>query len=847
MCYISAMFLLFLNIDHLKLIKRNTTFQIDKLLETTQKVVKKWGGVTSSISPYLSFHPDGYQHSKEWFIHCINETAHYLQHCSELVGFTLLINKSKNQEEDEIFDQFKTMNLGVFSVDGIWGKSDIVRDLNIVDFTKKHGLYRITNPINIKNMWSSVDALSELDIVKIDTGRFELKKGIDYITCRSLEKWGLKSNIEKFLYFNFDDNIVSKFKFLKYLMAKESDFNPLTDLDNNEVVEWGMYLELYRSLLSRDKSAYVLDSPGIHLKKLIDLWLESYCKRYKVQLLINTSGNTQAHEIFSVENLLLVTAVNTNNSIHESIYYIDQLNNDILRILYYALITEGFLIIDELAFVLEKSGYNRIDIIDTLEFFRIKGFFWGDEVLYVNNSSLLPYVINKCEENIKFWHNDLILNLAKLSDDILVERLLVEKCNESDSLDSNIVLTYINTFIDMGISIDNCNKFPSPLDQYYIKRVSRVIKKNFLENVDIKSLELHYLSVQNKWTLGAMDDLVVDSKNIYMKYQQLGDKYNECRSKVLFSLCLMADGRIDEAIDYLELNATYSLTINDRYSYIRSSCYLMCAMLNKGNLTGVIRVFNNISKWNWVKLKTKWYIYSLFLVSRSYCELGKYEEAISFIILALNEADDKGYKNIKRVLRNWQGLYYLYNNQPLKALDVILSIELSKESYLFLSEIEFLNGDLIKSKKYIDIAKSMKEEQFICDEDLIWRSGFFVVEDLYIRGDCKTALDKEVDCFYWFINTLTENEDFSGNLQEFVTKIPNDSLFVRDYKILFYLYKLLIESKTKTSINKDKLIDKSVRLMQLRGNNIDSHNKKVNYYMNFWNKIIIEYKRKKLF
>lgn len=843
MCYISAMFLLFLNIDHLKLIKRNTSFSVNNLLNSVRDTVRKWGGVTSNISPYLSSHPDGYEHSKEWFIHCINEIEKYLRSCSELVGYTLLISKDNNYEEDEIFDKFKTMNFGVFSVNGVWGQRDVVKELNIFDTNKVSELYKINTPINVEDKWDKINKLSDSDIIRIDSGRFELKKIVDYQTCNSLVKWAVDYNIEKFLYFNYENNFVAKIKFIKYMITKESDFNPLTDLDEIEKANWGMYLELYRSMQSRDISSYVLDSPGFHLNKLINFWLESYCARYKTLLLIKSSDNIDSNKDFSASKLLLVSAKNSSTSIHEAMYYIDQLAPKVLRILYYALITEGFLIIDELVYILERCGFNRIYIVDTIEYFRIKGFFWGDEILYANDNRLLPYIVGKSQLEIKSWHCDLISSLTNLGEDILIKRLLVEKSDDSDKLDSNIVINYIDTFINMGVIVDNSNKLSPAMAMYHNKRVSRVINKNFIEIIDKNSLELSYLYIQDRWTKASMNGLVVDSKKIYIKYQQLGDMYNECRSKILFSLCLMADGRIDEAVDYLELNSTYSLTINDRYSYIRSNCFLMCAMLNKGNLTGVLRVFNNISKWNWIGLKTKWYIYSLFIASRSYCELGKYKEALTLIKIAAEEADDKKYKEIQRVLYNWQSLYFFYDNQLKKAFESIHKMELSKESYLFLSKMEYINCDFEKARIYIEKAKLLVEDSFICDEDIIWKNGYFITEDFYLRGERESTINKEVDSFYFFICTLTECGDYSNDLLELIRKIPNDSLFVTDYKSLFYLYKLIIDNKINLDINKDKLIDKSVRLMQLRGNNIDSHNKKVHYYINFWNRIIMEYKR----
>ncbi len=424
-------------------------------------------------------------------------------------------------------------------------------------------------------------------------------------------------------------------------------------------------------------------------------------------------------------------------------------------------------------------------------------------------------------------------------------------------------------FIEKELDLGNTIKIPPELTKYSAKdssmnkifkykrcREDRVVNQKIthldpgdLNQDDDYETALNYIEVLNLWSENSSDDLVKKCKDLFFIYQSKDDHLNETRVKILFSLALLGVGKVNEAVDYLELNTSYSLSINDTNSYIRSGCFLAVSQYIKGNFSGVLRVSEGLLNHNWIKLKSKWYIYLMFVRFRALVDIGKYNEALLLIDESIIIAKESNYNDSLILLNNWKARALYYSGEEGKAREVLLGNGMNSEGSYFLAEIEYYSGNYHNALSLIKNARIKNDDTTLFDENIKWRDGYFLIEEFFNRKDRPSVLKQEIESFYYFMllyNDITA--DGVSGLKDIVFSIDNDSLGVHDYKYIYYLYLGTDGKDLELDFNRDNLLNKVFKLLQQRTSNMDAHNQKHLYLNNFQNKEIIEAARsKKLF
>lgn len=890
------MFSLNIIISHYKLLKKSKSIDEEEIISSLKNIIKLRGGIISDYSNYLSYYPSNYQYSKETFIVCIQEIYVLLSNVLELSGFSLIIDNKSPKSEFDFTENYNQLILKTTDVDKIWFTPDAYKQIsNLIPCSDSGFLFMASDSLlelkfcedqNKKHLiYNSVQSL--FDSIESTVTTFNSKINIDL--HYNIEYWAKSKNIDKVLFLDFDNNPDKILKFVYYIINLKDLFNPLNELSEDELISWGIYIELYQSLLDNSYDSFALDDSEMHFCNLINLWIGSFSKRYQtlfifkyikdsrgLESIVTVISNHKNVKLFlfnqNIENYnnkqKLPKLFKLEDYIGESIEnYINKKSDDSNMILYISLLVNGTISTTDLIQILNISISNILIIKEELENYKRLGFLLGDSYLYSGDDNLIPTIERVMNEKIKFWKNNFLESFIKSK---LNNRFCYSYIFSILSFDSKynkesltVLYHYIQRILDLGRFIKLSPVFEENIDNnqhlknillYKRIRESRLRDElsqaritNYIDH-DTGEIPIEYLELQNLWTNCGDKELIKRCKDLYYKYQTNGEQFNESRIKTLFALSLLSVGSVNESVDYFDLNCGFSKSISDTLGYIRNVSFYCTALFVKGDISGVIRVSDRLLSYNWINFKTKWLLYIKFIRIRAFIELGRYSDSLEAIEQGLELAKNHGYTDIKTVYLNWKGKVQFYLGMVDDARNTILTNDLTNEGYFFLSEIEFYSGNIDQAVYYTDLIDLSNDDILLFDENIKWRDGFFLIEEFFNRGNRKSVLFQEIINFRYMIKIINRDENALDEYYKIICEISKNKICVHEYRYIYYLYKATEKLEPSGSFNRDNLLNKVTRLLHQRASNITAHNLKHFYLENFYNKPIIEISRtKKLF
>ncbi|OQY40611.1 MAG: hypothetical protein B6229_01250 [Spirochaetaceae bacterium 4572_7] len=850
----------------------------------------------SSSSFLLSYFPSNYTFSKMNLLLCLQDLHKTLSLNRDLVGFSLLVDTCSSIDDQFAIDQGVFKNTRKNSLDGIWFTTSSFKLVkNLISGVSDNDLILLS-----KSFYGETFSIKKLDdnllnrelqhkfsSLKSNLNFFDTDLNISFI--RNIQIWSNSQGFDQLLFFDLRGGGDSKISFIYYLVSLNNVFNPLIDLDLEENRIWGDYVALYQKIAINSKDFFALDEADLHFNKLILLWCESFSKRYKTLILINSSRSSELDHLWNIvsllnnihvfitgkrdyvmENTIAVPPLATlSDSLNSSLLdFLKSLKDSSLMILYITVVTKGVILTEDILSVLSKVGFNILELKEELAFYIRQGLLVGNRNLYSTCSNVLLTIREIKGSLVDNWlttflgamfdcYKNNIFSYSYIYSIISLNSSFHEKGLKS-------LFFFIEKEIDLGhklilspelLSIAESDQSLVKILEYKKLREERVIDRRInyplVNNSNIDNLyvrALNYLEVLNLWSENKDEKLINKSKEIFLFYQAEDDSFYESRSKILFSLALLSAGRTEEASDYLELNSNYCKRIKDTYTYIRSSCFLMVSLFIKGNISGVLRVSGHLLKDDWIGFKSKWFIYAMFIRARAFAELGDYSSGIELINKSIVIAKNSSFIDILKVLYAWKGRFLFYGGEEGQAREMLLGNVVNSEGFYFLAEIEFFSKNYEKALSYITQARFTEDNTTLFDENLLWRDGYFLIEEFYNRSGRHSVLYKEIEIFYLFLLTFNNVEGAESKLLSIGDEIPNDSYGTHDYRYLFYLYSVIDKSNNVVQLDIDNLLNKVIRLLHQRASNMDEHNQKHLFLSNFWNsKIFDEAKDRKLF
>ncbi|MBN2619348.1 MAG: hypothetical protein JXR64_13635 [Spirochaetales bacterium] len=872
------MFVLYVVIDHYKLLKRNKIINKELLEEKIKNIMTNYGGVINPLSNYLFNFSANYDYSKRKFITALQEVVKELR-LLELVGFSLIVDLKKIENEYEYLESLRKIKLQTNDINKLWFTTDAyIKVSNYVNGEILHDIVKIYDnfdEINLPEVKGNIPINSFIQqSLNFSSSLIFFNNKIDTIIYDNVKYWCEQNNIFHLLYVDFGSSYNKIFMLLSYIISLKNKFDPNVSLDESEKHLWGIYIDLYNKFTEKDYHCFILDDPLLHFKKLIFLWFEFYCKKNSVVFYVNINYASDLDEIWSLLSIInglkiVVTAENIEGNSYTTIPLeevkiinfsglLTNKSEDSIKILYLLLATEGNLLLADFFNIISQYNKNVIVLREEIENYKRNGLLIGDLYLYPGNYKLKGFIEDNYSGSINSWISEFFDNfiVSNYSNTISYSYILsLLGLNTKDKINALMLLyNYIKKSLDIGLyvklspdfyTLSNNDSSLMNILEYKKVREARLrfniidINKP-IDNTGLYSDSLETLDILNKWSINADQDLIVQIKKLYFDFQTSGDKYNENRVKTLFALELLDIGRISESVDYFDLNYNYSKNLSDTYSYIRNGCFLSMALFVKGDISGVLRITEQLLDYKWLYFKTRWLIYLEFIRVRALCELGYYKEGLQLLEKSIITAKSFNYMQIESSLLNWKGRILFYLGKEGEARATLLGNVPSNEVYFFLSEIEYYSGNLNKANEFIEKTHLDSDSHTLFDEILYWRDGYFIVEEFYNRKNRNSVLFEEIRNFKLLVQGSLGSLDAIRELLEITNLIPNTTIKSNDYKYLFYLYLCSENLPDNSIVNRDNVFNKVLRLLQQRASNMSLHNQKHLFFENYINSKIIE-------
>lgn len=891
------MFSLYIVINHNKLLNKSLSINENEILDILFTIIEKRSGVISEFSPYFSYFPSKYEYSKHNFIVCLQELHKELTELSDLVGFSLIVDNYEPESEFEYSEWSSFLHLQTTDIDKIWFTKKSYKLIAHIFKAKRHGeLVKVPNSFfDIKFTHNQIDSDKiNHEIQSIFDGLTDtvtyFESDMNIALYRDITYWANIKSYEQVIYLDFGFSSDKKLTFIDHIITLKSIFDPTRDLDSRELKNWGRYINLYEKFCNRSHDCFIIDDAEIHFNKLITLWVECFTIRFKTLFIIKYDDDfNKIEELWSLisqlKNIKLFIfkkefhKIGTHITLPELPGLKFELKKDIsdflniksdesLMILYIALITGGSIPVVGLLYILKSLNFNILKLREELDNYKRIGFLLGEQNLYTGSDDILGIIKQIRPKKVLEWKNNFLKAFMKVgyqnifSYSYTFSLLALDSDFKHEALD--VLYLFVQKILDLKRNINLSLEFvDKSFEDCSLKNILEYKKirehrlNYIIDDVSINKqgenscrfqTPLEYMDLLNLWSNNIDGDLINRCKKLYFSYQSTGEKFNESRIKILFSLGLLSIGSVSEAVDYFDLNINFSKSISDKYSYIRNGCFLSASLFIKGDMSGVIRVSNHLLTDDWIFFKSRWMLYLKFIRIRALTELGFYTEALEVLERGLAVAKSFHYKDITVVYTNWIGRVLYYLGREAAGREAILSNTSTNEGFFFLSEMEFYSGNMNRALFYIDKVDLSCDDNILFDENLKWRDGFFIVEEFFNRKERSSILFQEIKNYRLMLNILNFEDNAIVKYFDIIGAISNNSIGIHDYRYIYYLYKSTEDMELNKLFNRDNLLNKIVRLLQQRASNIAEHNQKHFYLNNFYNKPIIEISRtKKLF
>ncbi len=874
------MFSVYIAISHYKLLKKSRSITKNEILNPIKPIISSCGGFVSEYSPFYCHFPSKYHYSQSLLFNFLKECYNNLISNHSLVGFSIIVDSYEPKSEFDFREQYENLVLKTTDINCVWITNE-AKKLLCIDIE----LEKINKLNKIKLSFLDRDfTIEDFDnIVISDTIQSSLDNNsskVCYSNCvlnsvinSNILYWTKKKNIEKYLFLelsNCPDYLIS---ILDYFISLSAIFDPVKDLSQDEISMWGHHLLFFTKIKNKNYNFFTLDNSEEYLLDLLNLWLISFSRRFSYSFLLSIDSSNPEFEkllekieandrgkIFvlnrelpdSMTNLDLIPNDDNFNSINIT-EYLGNKSDTSLMILYHVLLGRGIVAYSDIILLYKTLPYNNIEVIEEIDNYRREGILIGSNKIYPGYSELLNTITTLKRNLIDSWREDYICSFIKngFNKNYFYKYIFALITLNTKFHDQGIRELFY--FVQISLDLDrhiflSLEIIDNSFDDQEIKKIldyKRVRECRLLyrvgsnESLDYvkkdytldSPLELYRL--MNLWSLNSEESIVNDCKKLYFSFQNSGEVYSESRIKTLFALELLRIGNISEAIDYFELNLGYSKSIFDIFSWVRNSAFLSMSLFVKGDFSGSLRVSSALLKQDWILFKSRWYLYSLFIKIRSLNELGRDSEAIELLNEGLSLCEYYNYHDISQVYNNWKGKLLFNCNKISESRETLQKSADCSEKMLFLAEVEYYSNNIDLALDYVNRASNLIIDNTVFDENILWRDGYFILEDFYDRLDRKTVLEIDIEYFSRFLiiknGEILQVHSFYQDISErYFLKTG-----INDFKYLYYLYTSLEDLDVE--LNKDNVFNRMIKLLHQKAANISEHNQKHYYMNNFFN------------
>jgi tetratricopeptide (TPR) repeat protein len=346
---------------------------------------------------------------------------------------------------------------------------------------------------------------------------------------------------------------------------------------------------------------------------------------------------------------------------------------------------------------------------------------------------------------------------------------------------------------------------------------------------------------------GDVADAIEMCKLSLIDFNEYGKREDEARAYTELGSCMLASGKIEDAIEYL----TLSDRILSQSSFDRLKClgFTGIVLFLYGNLTNALKIINEGIKLAHDIGHREWQLFLSFFEGRIFFHLGDYLNAAVIFQSCLTLARLYSSFDSMRVLYAWLARSHIYLDQTTEGLRILEGIDANRESLFFVSEAFYFQ------ERYNEALDCLNRSEKIVDrvisypgEKVFWHDGYASIEGrcLFLESE-ETLLEKLSHSFKaYIIAILGDRGEAIDDLQAAtrLTKLNELDFFNSLY---FYFYsQILPEYGENEAVDRLTVLNKALRFLQERAGRIESADQRSIFLnKNRWNKLLMEEAKKK--
>ena len=409
-------------------------------------------------------------------------------------------------------------------------------------------------------------------------------------------------------------------------------------------------------------------------------------------------------------------------------------------------------------------------------------------------------------------------------------RIYSRKQRENNKLGEIISFLRLRSALIDGNEITSAGVFSSLPGEAY----------NQLENLILQGK--YHNAVKNYRTA------MVCLKSLLMKVEESEQPEIVGEAYLNLGLSFLGLRKLEEAKEYFSIAQEHSMRFKLTYQYIRSLIMHSVSLLFIGNYSGALRLLEDAAREGDAAGCRNWETLAVFLRGRTFFELGEYEKARVEFQRAMTLALLYNHKKGMPVYYRWLARSFAYDSKYSTAEEILNVLEETPEGDFFLAETYYFLGKNREARELMQKRNlKYKAETFRPAEQIVYKTGFSMVEDLALSGtDGECVLSYLQRSFLTFLIGLTGSANEAA--AELFSITREDRLADCDPNIhLYYLFYTLIAPETGETqiLDRITLLSKGLKILQERASEIDSPQDRRSYLTkNRWNDILLGEARK---
>jgi tetratricopeptide (TPR) repeat protein len=341
-------------------------------------------------------------------------------------------------------------------------------------------------------------------------------------------------------------------------------------------------------------------------------------------------------------------------------------------------------------------------------------------------------------------------------------------------------------------------------------------------------------------TVGDISQSIKIIKRSLLDLHNRGNQKDETSAYIELSSAMLADGKIDDALEYLK----FADRLLPRSSYERLRCLSLTAISHflKGATTKALSVLHD-GLANADKIgRREWQLFLTFFKGRIYFYLGNYQQAMEIFLDCLTLIRIYSFPKAKETVSAWLARSTVYNGSPTEGLRMLENIIKKSESVIFLAEAFHFLKDNTNALLLLDrVFQIPKHQTLYPGENIVWHDGFSSIE-----GRCLTLENKESLLQKYARNFKTyvlakERRDNPIDLQKIAFQRNVVELDASNSLYFFFYFTALSTNIEDSSVDRITILNKALKYLQERASCIDSPREKYLYlHDNVWNRMIMD-------